>query len=152
MKNAKIVFHMEKWPSHFLKGIPQTGFEPAVSSLGGRRFIQLSYWGILCIIVDFLKFNALGNKCVECFSHRSDRLHCNRDDGKVVASKFVWKISIPSLAFDESNHFCPQGIRLTEFLGGERSIQLSYEDGYCIIIPQLPHKIKLNRKEKRCIL
>ena len=53
MKNAKIVFHMEKWPSHFHKGIPQTGFEPAVSSLGGRRFIQLSYWGILCIIVDF---------------------------------------------------------------------------------------------------
>ena len=37
-------------------------------------------------------------------------------------------------------------------LGGERSIQLSYEDGYYIIIPQLPHKIKLNRKEKRCIL
>ena len=37
-------------------------------------------------------------------------------------------------------------------LGGERSIQLSYEDRYYIIIPQLPHKIKLNRKEKRCIL
>lgn len=37
-------------------------------------------------------------------------------------------------------------------LGGERSIQLSYEDGYHIIIPQHPHKIKLNRKEKRCIL
>ena len=123
---------MEKWPSHFLKGIPQTGFEPAVSSLGGRRFIQLSYWGILCIIVDFLAFNALGNKCVECFSHRSDRLRCNRDDGKVVASKFVGKISIPSFAFDWNNHFCPQGIRLTEFLGGEPSIQLRYRDIYVL--------------------
>ncbi len=38
---------------------------------------------------------------------------------------------------------------MTEFLGGERSIQLSYEDGYHIIIPQLPHKIKLNRKARK---
>ena len=75
-----------------------------------------------------MAFNALGNKCVECFSHRSDRLRCNRDDGKVVASKFVGKISIPSFAFDWNNHFCPQGIRLTEFLGGEPSIQLRYRD------------------------
>ena len=70
------------------------------ATLGGRRFIQLSYWGILCIIVDFLKFNALGNKCVECFSQRSDRLHCNRDDGKVVASKFVEKTVILGFAFE----------------------------------------------------
>ena len=47
-----------------------------------------------------------------------------------------------------SGGFEPPAFRL----GGERSIQLSYEDGYHIIIPQLPHKIKLNRKEKRCIL
>ena len=152
MKNAKIVFHMEKWPSHFHKGIPQTGFEPAVSSLGGRRFIQLSYWGILCITVDFLKSNVLGNEYAEWFSHRSDRLRCNRNGVKLVASKFVGKTVILGFAFEWSNHFCTQGIRLTEFLGGERSIQLSYEDGYHIIIPQLPHKIKLNRKEKRCIL
>ena len=54
-KMRRSSFPWEKWPSHFLKGIPQTGFEPAVSSLGGRRFIQLSYWGILCIIVDFFE-------------------------------------------------------------------------------------------------
>ena len=37
-------------------------------------------------------------------------------------------------------------------LGGLRSIQLSYGDGYPIIIPQIRNKIKLNEKEKRCIL
>ena len=43
MKNAKIVFHMEKGPPHFLKGMSQTGVEPAAFPLGGGRSIQLSY-------------------------------------------------------------------------------------------------------------
>ena len=99
-KMRRSSFTWKKWPSHFHKGIPQTGFEPAVSSLGGRRFIQLSYWGILCIIVDFLKFNALGNEYAEWFSHRNDRLRCNRNGVKLVASKFVEKTVILGFAFE----------------------------------------------------
>ena len=38
---------------------------------------------------------------------------------------------------------------MTEFLGGERSIQLSYEDGYHIIIPQLPQKIQVESERKK---
>ena len=41
---------------------------------------------------------------------------------------------------------------MTEFLGGLRSIQLSYGDKYSIIIPQLEEKIKLNLQAKWCML
>ncbi|EEU96652.1 hypothetical protein FAEPRAA2165_01793 [Faecalibacterium duncaniae] len=47
-----------------------------------------------------MKFNALGNEYAECFSHRSDRLRCNRNGVKLVASKIVEKTLIPGLAFD----------------------------------------------------
>ena len=80
----------------FLKRMSLPGFEPGAFRLGGEPSIQLRYRDIyvLSLIFDFVV------PCVECFSQRSDRLHYNRDDGKLVASKFVGKISIPSLAFD----------------------------------------------------
>ena len=43
MKNAKIVFPMEKWPSHFLKLASPMWFEHTAFRLGGGRSIQLSY-------------------------------------------------------------------------------------------------------------
>ena len=96
MKNAKIVFSMGKMTFAFRNRMSLPGFEPGAFRLGGEPSIQLRYRDIYVLSLIF-DFSAL---CMECFSQRSDRLHCNRDDGKVVASKFVWKISIPSLAFD----------------------------------------------------
>jgi hypothetical protein len=42
-------------------------------------------------------FSAL---CMECFSQRSDRLRCNRNGVKLVASKFVGKTVILGFAFE----------------------------------------------------
>ena len=112
----------------FLKRMSLPGFEPGAFRLGGEPSIQLRYRDIYVLSLIF-DFSAL---CMECFSQRSDRLRCNRNGVKLVASKIVEKTSIPGLAFDQSNHFCPQGIRLTEFLGGEPSIQLRYRDIYVL--------------------
>ena len=66
------------------------------SCLGGEPSIQLRYRDIYVLSLIF-DFSAL---CMECFSQRSDRLRCNRNGVKLVASKIVEKTSIPGLAFD----------------------------------------------------
>ena len=80
----------------FLKRMSLPGFEPGAFRLGGEPSIQLRYRDIYVLSLIF-DFSAL---CMECFSQRSDRLHCNRDDGKVVASKFVEKTVILGFAFE----------------------------------------------------
>ena len=96
MKNAKIVFSMEKMTFAFRNRMSLPGFEPGAFRLGGEPSIQLRYRDIYVLSLIF-DFSAL---CMECFSQRSDRLRCNRNGVKLVASKIVEKTLIPGLAFD----------------------------------------------------
>ena len=96
MKNAKIVFSMGKMTFAFRNRMSLPGFEPGAFRLGGEPSIQLRYRDIYVLSSIF----GFSMPYMECFSQRSDRLHCNRNGVKLVASKFVEKILIPSLAFD----------------------------------------------------
>ena len=94
--NIKIVFSMGKMTFAFRNRMSLPGFEPGAFRLGGEPSIQLRYRDIYVLSLIF-DFSAL---CMECFSQRSDRLRCNRNGVKLVASKIVEKTSIPGLAFD----------------------------------------------------
>ena len=80
----------------FLKRMSLPGFEPGAFRLGGEPSIQLRYRDIyvLSLIFDFFAL------CMECFSQQSDRLHYNRNNVKLVASKFLEEIPNPGPAFD----------------------------------------------------
>ena len=96
MKNAKIIYSMGKMTFAFRNRMSLPGFEPGAFRLGGEPSIQLRYRDIYVLSLIF-DFSAL---CMECFSQRSDRLRCNRNGVKLVASKIVEKTLIPGLAFD----------------------------------------------------
>ena len=70
----------------------------------------------------------------------------------LLHQKLLRKLRFPVLLLIRAITSAPQGIRLTEFLGGLRSIHLSYGDGCPIIIQHFADKIKLNRKAKWCML